>query len=781
MLNSAPSQNFTRQKPNSLTKLSLILKPFFVSIVLFTLLAFMGYLSTLSLLKIEMDTGIDSELEVFWANEREAFSTSQSRKAQVTKGKRNYWIWINNFNKSTRFRLDPINQKAVFKLHSAKLYSLHYYPVDFHPIHDVAKSSEIQILVNTDHSSSYITIQSLGNDPQIELRVIHSTNPFIYGILFALITAFIFRKKALNQALLLIFTSILLSYLLTLNAPRISFKAQLDKQEQIKLFWRNAEQNISTTRAEKVTILPSESDYSLTIGGADNIDVLYLESSNDALQSMENLTVHAIGIKDNFFSPPDATLHKRARFKVLGISIAVFLGVSAIFVLGLLYYPGNKHFFYIQLFPKLIRTSFLFASLLVFGLAWQADYNIHPDENAHIESTKYYSQYWVPPKVGDPRSVESYQKPWATSRLDDLGLSYFFAGKFSLLVKKMFADETFIYRAFNALLFLLLFIMSANKRLLLFLAPLLCTPQIWYLFAYANRGAFVLFVSLLMAWQLVNEKSLLKRFLATENVLSHWHYAVFPGVLLGVLSIEQTNYLLFILFVFSVLLWELLFFVAHKKTFMLKCLFLLLIGASVFFVRNGIDTAINGNNKLEQRTAYAEQHAEPDFKPSIAETNSSYPGLRLKAKGVSLAEIFQPKWEWHKMTFKSFTGFYGYYAHYSPKWYYAYVLLVYCIVFVLILQHVIFKASWRYKLFSILSVTAISGGLLMSILFSWLFDFQPQGRYIFPIIPIILVFFWKMFPLLNREEKTVLLTSGLALIFLSFYSFRNVALNYLFS
>jgi hypothetical protein len=76
----------------------------------------------------------------------------------------------------------------------------------------------------------------------------------------------------------------------------------------------------------------------------------------------------------------------------------------------------------------------------------------------------------------------------------DLGLSYFFAGKFSLLVQQLFADEDFINRSFNALLFLLLFIMSCNnKRLLLFLSPLLCTPQIWYLYAYTNRGGDALF------------------------------------------------------------------------------------------------------------------------------------------------------------------------------------------------------------------------------------------------------------------------------------------------
>ena len=143
--------------------------------------------------------------------------------------------------------------------------------------------------------------------------------------------------------------------------------------------------------------------------------------------------------------------------------------------------------------------------------------------------------------------------------------------------------------------------------------------------------------------------------------------------------------------------------------------------------------------------------------------------------------LFQPEWDWHKMTFKSFTGFYGYYAEYSPKWYYAYVLLVYVIVFLTLLWNTIFEANWRYKLFTVLTLTALSGGVLMGVLFSWLYDFQPQGRYIFPIIPIMLVYFWTLFPRWSRPEKSVILGSAIVLMVLSFYSFNEVALNYLFA
>jgi hypothetical protein len=205
----------------------------------------------------------------------------------------------------------------------------------------------------------------------------------------------------------------------------------------------------------------------------------------------------------------------------------------------------------------------------------------------------------------------------------------------------------------------------------------------------------------------------------------------------------------------------------------------MLMGASIFSIRTAIDISINGSNKAEKRIAYAEKHAKPAFKPSVASTKGSYPALRLKDKGIHFTDLFNPEYHWHKTSFKSFVGYYGYYAEYSPKWYYSYVFLIYAIVLFVIISHALFKTHWRDKLFAVISLMAVFGGLLMSFIFCWTYDYQPQGRYTFPIIPILLVFFWKMFPLWNRHEKAIILSSVIILAALSFYSFYEVALNYL--
>lgn len=750
--------------------------------LLFIGIAFLGYLSSLALLKIDLDSATQSELEIFWSDESQPFSQEKSKISPTIKGRKSYWFVINDFKRFTYFRIDPAKAKTNIKLHSIKLYSIQHFPTDINLFNDSANTKDIKDLTPPTYLNSYSEFITQGEDSQIEIKPILTRSPLVSILFLILIIGLLFPKKYYPQAFFLFSGAILLYFCLSFNETTVSFRVQAKQAGQVNVFWRDKTESFSNTRASTVAIKPDTQHYQVNIGNISNIEELYLEAGkNKDFFTIDELQIKEAGFKDYSFTSTKSIIGKQGQSTELLISITLFLFVCLLMLWGIFYYPKNKRLFYSKLFPQLIRILFLFSSLLVFNLAWQTDFNIHPDEHAHIASVEYFSQYWDPPKIGDSRSLNTYQHPWAFSRLDDLGISYFIAGKFRNFVQVIFTDEAFIARSFNSFLFMLFFVLTKNKRLLLFLTPLLCTPQIWYLYAYANRGSFVLFISIILAWQLVNKKSSLNIFLQENSPLSDWKTILFPSFLLGILSIEQANYYLFILFIFSILLWQVLFFVKNKKVFIYKCTLFLLMGVSIYGIRYGADVSINGFNKTEQRIAYAEEHAGENFKPSIAETKDSYPGLRLQAKGIGFTEIFEPEWDWHKMTFKSFTGFYGYYAEYSPKWYYSYVLTLYAILFLVMLRHVIFQASWQYKLFSLLSFTAICGGLLMGMLFCWLYDFQPQGRYVFPIIPIMLVYFWTMFPFWNRHEKAIILTSVLVLALLSFYSFNEVALNYLVS
>ncbi|MEE9338169.1 MAG: hypothetical protein V3U87_08820 [Methylococcaceae bacterium] len=758
------------------------IKPFLFVSILFIGMSFLGYLSSLAVLKFDITSATNSKLEVFWNDESKPFSSNKSTITSTKKGRHIYWIIVENFKKSTHFRIDPTREKTNIKIHGVNLYSIQHSPINIDLLNDAESIKDIQPLNTSNASNSYSEFITLSEDSQFEISPIQSKSPLFSIVFLILILGFIFPKKYYPQAFFLLTGSILLYYCLSFNETVVSFRAKAEQAEQVTVFWRDTVKTFSNTRAKKVVIQPGTKYYQVKTSNIGNIEVLYLKNDNKQNSLIiDQIQIKEPGFKTFSYEETQTNINKQRDSKRLIISVILFLLVCLLVLWLIFYYPKNNKNFYIHLFPKLIRVLFLFSFFLVINLAWQADYNIHPDENAHIASVEYFSEYWDPPKIGDARTLNTYQYPWAISRLDDLGISYFLAGKFRHVIQLVFENKEFIARAFNAFIFLLFFVLSKNKRLLLFLTPLLCTPQIWYLYAYSNRGGFVLFLSIMLAWQLVNKQSSLNNFLQDNKHFSDWKTILFPGLLLGILSIEQTNYVLFILFLFSVLLWRLIFFIKHKKIFIYKCFIFILTAASIYGLRHGVDLLINGHNKYNQRMAYAEEHAEPNFRPSIASTKDSYHGLRLRDKGVGFTEIFSPPWDWHSMSFKSFVGFYGYYAEFSPKWYYTYVLLIWAIVLFVIFRHMVFKANWQYKLFSLLSYTAICGGLLMSILFCWLYDFQPQGRYMFPIIPIILVYFWTMFPLWNRHEKYIILSSVLILSLLSFYSFNEVALNYLVS
>ncbi|MCF7969608.1 MAG: hypothetical protein K9L22_00390 [Methylococcaceae bacterium] len=754
-------------------------------LLLFFALACAGYLSTFSLLKVEMLSDINSEMQVYWANENSDFSEQYSQKEPVFLERKTYWFWINDFNKSTRFRIDPVTEPAHLKIKSVQLYSLHYYPINFDFLYNILRTNDITSGIVQHDLDFYIEYQAIGDDPSIEVGLILTRNPWVLLCWVIFIFSVVFFKKV-TVPILFFFVSLILIYIFISidNRTDISFHTQVKSPNQhIDIFWRHTkDEKYSYTRAKTVPLVLHQDEYTVSVPNIKNIEVLFLDDKTpDTPLNIENITLKEHGFNDILIEEKESAPVKQVNTFNLTEPFIFFLLIYLFYFLFILFITKRQYFLYIKLQPIFILFFFILATTLIFNLAWQADYNIHPDENAHIESVHYYSHYWLPPTVGDANAVLSYQMPWAISRLDDLGISYFFAGKFENIVQFFFTNTTFSARAFNALLFILLFSYSRQKRLVLFMAPLLCTPQIWYLYSYANRDAFALFISLLLAWQLVNVKSALNNFLQSTRVFDNWHYVLIPGILLGILSIEQTNYYLFILFFLAFLLWRVLFFVQAKRVFIYKCLMLMCVALLVFVARYGLDTAINGSDKYSQRTAYAEQHAGAAFKPSIASTTESYSGLRLKDKGISLSELFAPQWDWHKMTFKSFTGFYGYYAEYSPRWYYIYVLLVYGVLLLLALRHALLIAEWRYQLFSVLTGVALVGGLLMGILFSWLYDFQPQGRYIFPIIPIILVYFWVMAPFWTPLERAAIMASALILMILSFYSFNEVALNYLFA
>ena len=423
------------------------------------------------------------------------------------------------------------------------------------------------------------------------------------------------------------------------------------------------------------------------------------------------------------------------------------------------------------------------ASILcwVMMLAYFSPFDIHPDERAHIASIDYYTRYSDPPPVGDQRALDTYQYPWGVSRLDSLGISYFLAGKLKAGLDLWTTYSTFTARAFNVLLLTLLVIGACrNRRFVWFLLPLLATPQIWYLFAYANRDAFVWCIAALLAWQLVNPRGALRCLMVSDDTAKRRHAVLYAGVLTGVLALEVESYALFILYAGVVSVWEICTRpAAQRRRFLAGAALVLLVAGGIYGARKAYDVAINGWNKLEKQLAFAETVAAPNFRPSVAGQEGSYFALRLYQRGVEAEELFSKDWNWHGYTWMSFTGLYGNESlEYSPEWYYQSMLVLYLAILGLIL-HQFFYLPRRYQWLTVLSGGFAIGAVLLAFLYSWLYDFQPQGRYVFPLWPIVMVYLAKTAPHWQRWARLGGLYLALLAFVLAAYSFRHVALPYL--
>lgn len=152
----------------------------------------------------------------------------------------------------------------------------------------------------------------------------------------------------------------------------------------------------------------------------------------------------------------------------------------------------------------------------------------------------------------------------------------------------------------------------------------------------------------------------------------------------------------------------------------------------------------------------------------------------MQQKGVPAEELLNPKWDWEVLTFKSFVGLYGNeFVEYSPRWYYSYVKFIFGLIALTLFISVLIYGNLQAKLLTLLTTIFVSGDVLMGFLYSWLYDFQPQGRYVFPLIPMVMVYLFKIAPTWGDKTKAFLAACLLLLFVLALYSFDTIALRYL--
>ena len=411
---------------------------------------------------------------------------------------------------------------------------------------------------------------------------------------------------------------------------------------------------------------------------------------------------------------------------------------------------------------------FMLIASLILAMALLTKFNAHPDEYLHFETARYFVSHWFPPALNDPAIAPTFSH-YGFSYMRDLDAAYFSMGKFMALFPAWLASPEIAARLFNVALFITLGAWLTG-RLQASLAPfvLLISPQIWYVFSYVNGDAWALTLAMLIVVQLAAENSFLARYLQAE----HWSKSLQGGVcfavILALLLMAKRNYYLFLPFVALVAIWKTVVWRSYGMISVLvrKWGVIALLTAAFYFPLRAAQEAINGFDLPRLQQEQAEKYAAPRFKPSEIAAGKGSPRLVLRNQGVPFTNLLTER-SWLAESFQSFCGVYRWMSLKGSESYYLAMGLLYAVLLTLLFLRIA-RMGWRDAAF----VAATFGTALMvalsSVYHSWTADYQPQGRYLFPILPMVAFLFHRYRESL-RSPAFYLLFGGLFAC--SIYSF----------
>lgn len=448
----------------------------------------------------------------------------------------------------------------------------------------------------------------------------------------------------------------------------------------------------------------------------------------------------------------------------------IFTAIVAIFALVILFFLATARF---RQDEEFIPLLFMAVFALVVTMATITLENVHPDEYVHLDAGKYYTENFLPPEVDDPAIHHTFSV-YGVSRLNSNELAYFFTGKFSNLLASFHLPDYLSLRMFNLLLYsmLLLYILqSPHARLMA--APLLISPQIWYLFSYCNSDAFGIVISFLVACQFALPGSFLNSYLLGKEQKYKLLKLLLLACLAGALFLLKKNYQAFILFIGGYLLWKIIFQLeaGQRRSYIKRATVLICLGLSLAGLRIGLNYAINGMDMEERKAAIREELANYEYKPSTP-LEEKHPFLYRKARGDSLESIIMVD-RWFEKSYRSAFGVYGYFTVSAVDSYYDVVRPVAVSLLLLLGLTMLFRGGVSGNLLFAYAVSCAAILIFFSIKHSWTSDYQTQGRYLFPIIPMFCVVLYHARKLMKGTLYKLLLTT---LFILSLYSFVFVGL-----
>jgi len=459
--------------------------------------------------------------------------------------------------------------------------------------------------------------------------------------------------------------------------------------------------------------------------------------------------------------------------------------------------------------------------------------SVNPDEDLHEADARYFSSHWQPPRLDSPDMQATYAaSPYGVSYLSEWNVTYLLAGKFGKVAQGLGFEERTGYRLYQAALFAALIALIVLLRLPAAASiPLIVTPQAWYLFSYMNGDALPFACAFLAAAIAFAPASRVRLFLAGAQNLdlrtlfqvaifilcmaaliiskrNYWPVAAFIGagaaivpLRLGLRAVTALSILLLVAIVGVAggrALTETYgtgITIAAGAAALVSAL--LLLQWAVNWKRRGGDIRLvirlgsvltaaalvaspwiiqdyrqNGGGHAKQATVEAlrEAYAAPEFRPS---STAPAPGLKMREQGYSLRQLVNAPLEWQSATAKSFFGVYGYMKYYAAGPYYWLIGGATVLLLLLGIGSTLFMDP-QGRSHLVLAIACATSLVAASLLHSWTYDFQAQGRYVMGLVVLMMPFMFQF-----RASSRIYLASNVlvaAIFLLGCYSFVAVAM-----
>lgn len=590
-------------------------------------------------------------------------------------------------------------------------------------------------------------------------------------------------------------------YHLILNKVLVELELETDTRTVLKFYWPEKNGQFSERRMAQLLIKPDKTHYKIRVCDISDLDFLRLDpSEKTALVTIKHLTLRQSGYPPYLLESADdfeniqviAGIESMGRYEQGGVKVEVqgldpqlrlllpsishrtlglydFGGMFLVMLLSMVCYVVFSSFFKRSGFIPVLSA---FVLALIFVMAGISQFNAHPDEIVHVAAGKYYEHHSLPPQVGTVAAEHTYSI-YGVSRLHSGEIVYLLAGKFLQFLQPLHLEPCLALRLFNVLMFTCLVLFAYNKLdFRFFLLPLLISPQIWYVFSSFNSDAFATFIGLIAAYQLAADKSAFNTMLRGGQSKGSWLAIVLLGILFGLLLLLKKNFYFLYMFFFLYFIWRVWVVgpVWTKKTVFRFCA-ILLIGCSFFMVSRGVDAWVNDFDKKALMLEAREKYAADMFKPSTPLANK-HAYLQMRERGTTLAHFLEFD-RWGEKSFRTSFGVYGYTSIPAPFFYYEYVR----VSVLLLLLTVIVSVVYRGRLAGI-TLLGISLGtalflIVVALYHAWTVDFQAQGRYFLPIVPMIAVLFYHCQRILIRP---IFFSLFLMMFLFSVYNFIFVGL-----